>query len=79
VAIQAETLMPPLAEEELVEALVEVEEDAPSRFKITCSLLLTFRLNATVCGLDPRLSALIETCSSPLLFGLPMLIGDCSE
>jgi len=55
VAIQAETLMPPPAEAPLVVDVPEEPpvEDAPSKFRTICSLLLEGRLKVTCCALEP--------------------------
>src|SRR6267154_1002392 len=78
-AIQAETLRPPLAEDPLVVVLVvdPVLEDAPSRLRTICSLLLEGRLNVTCSAVEPRVPIPMETCSPPLAW-LLMLIVICS-
>lgn len=67
-------MRPPLEDELLDEALLEVEEEAPSKFKIICSLLLAFRLNVICCAFEPWLPMLSETCSPLPLVGLLILI-----
>src|SRR5258708_11486544 len=77
-AIQAETLRPPVAEEAPVVLVVDpVVEDAPSRFRTICSLLLEGRLNVTCSAVEPWVPIPMETCSPPLAW-LLMLIVICS-
>ena len=55
-AIQAEMLRPPLAEDPPVEVLEEEPldvEDAPSKFRTICSLLLEDRLRVTCSAVEP--------------------------
>jgi hypothetical protein len=54
-AIQAETLMPPPVEVPLVVDVPEEPpvEDAPSKFRTICSLVLEGRLKVTCCALEP--------------------------
>ena len=54
-AIQAETLRPPLVVLLVPEALVVVVEDAFSKFRTICSLLLEGRLSVTCSAVEPWL------------------------
>jgi len=73
-AVQAETLRPPLAEELPKELPVELEEDSPNKLRTICSLLLGARLNVISCAFEPWLPTLRETCSPPPLVGLRLIV-----
>src|SRR5580700_4111942 len=73
-AVQAETLRPPLAEELPVELLLELVEDSPNKFRTICSLLFGGRLNVISCAFEPWLPTLRETCSPSPLVGLRLMV-----